>query len=120
MLQVSNASLTATDDQIEAAKLAFEGMREESSLGARTTLDVLNAEQDLLDAETSKAQAVNNRYVAAYGLLAAMGKLTAQNLNLGVVTYDPAAYYESVKSAPKISDRGAQLDKVLKSLGKTE
>lgn len=117
-LDVANASLKATEEQIRAARLAFEGMREEASLGARTTLDVLDAEQDLLDAETNRAAAVNDRFVAAYALLASMGKLTVDQLNLGIVTYDPAAYYESIKGAPRRSDRGLQLDKVLKSIGK--
>lgn len=117
-LNVAKSSLIASEDQITAARLAFEGLREEASLGARTTLDVLDAEQDLLNAETTRAGAVNDQYIAAYALMAAMGKLTVDQLNLGIVSYDPAAYYETIKSAPKVSDRGSQLDKVLKSLGK--
>ena len=77
-------------------------------------------EQDLLDAETNRASAVNDRFIAAYALMASMGKLTVDQLNLGIVSYDPAAYYESVKNAPRLSDRGLKLDKVLKSLGKSE
>ena len=115
---VAKSSLVASEEQIKASRLAFEGLREEASLGARTTLDVLDAEQDLLNAETTRAGAVNDRYIAAYALLASMGRLTVDQLNLGIVSYDPAAYYESVKSAPKRTKRGTQLDKVLKSLGK--
>lgn len=117
-LDVANASLAASEEQIRAARLAFEGLREEASLGARTTLDVLDAEQDLLDAKTNRASAVNDRFIAAYALMASMGKLTVDQLNLGIVSYDPAAYYDSVKNAPRRSDRGLKLDKVLKSLGK--
>lgn len=117
-LTVSNVSLSASEEQITASRLAFEGLREEASLGARTTLDVLDAEQDLLDAETNRAAAVNDRYIAAYTLLAQMGKLTVDQLNLGIVSYDPAAYYESIKKAPGRSDRGLKLDKLLESLGR--
>ncbi len=94
-------------------------MREEAKLGARTTLDVLNAEQELLDAQANQISAVSREFVAAYRLLAAMGLLNVDHLNLAVEKYDPEAYYEKVKTAPAIlSKRGRQLDKVLRSLGK--
>ena len=117
-LDVAGASLVAAREEVRAAELVFEGMKEEASLGARTTLDVLEAEQDLLDAETNRAAAVNDRFVAAYALLAEMGRMTARDLGLGLALYDPAAYYNSVKDAPGLSERGVQLDKVLKALGK--
>ncbi len=117
-LDVAGASLVAAREEVRAAELVFEGIREEASLGARTTLDVLEAEQDLLDAETDRAAAVNNRFVAAYALLAEMGRMTARDLGLGIALYDPAAYYNSVKDAPGLSKRGAKLDKVLEALGK--
>lgn len=94
-------------------------MREEATLGARTTLDVLNAEQELLDAQASQISASANEVVARYALLAAMGQLTVGDLRLNVQQYDPAAYYNMVKTAPtKRSKQGQQLDKVLKSLSK--
>ena len=117
-LDVAGASLVAAREEVRAAELVFEGMREEASLGARTTLDVLEAEQDLLDAETDRAAAVNNRFVAAYALLAEMGRMTARDLGLGIALYDPAVYYNSVKDAPGLSKRGAKLDKVLEALEK--
>lgn len=119
-LVVAKAELQATEQQIRAARVAFRGVREEARLGARTTLDVLNAEQELLDAQASKISAQTDRYVAVYKLLAAMGLLTVDHLRLGIATYDPAAYYDAVKSAPTygVSPQGQKLDSVLKALGK--
>ena len=116
-LVAARASLAASERQIRAARVAFQGVREEATLGARTTLDVLDAEQDLLDAETNRISARADQYIAAYQVLESMGLLTAQRLGLPVQIYDPAAYYNLVKSAPtKRSRQGQQLDKVLRSL----
>jgi outer membrane protein len=118
-LSSQRASLAASEQRIEASRIAFNGVREEAALGARTTLDVLDAEQDLLDAETSRISAEANVYIAAFGVLQSTGRLTAEQLNLGVQTYDPTAYYNLVKDAPTArSKQGQQLDKVLKSLQK--
>jgi outer membrane protein len=117
VLEVARSTGEATDRQIEAAGVAFRGVREEASLGARTTLDVLNAEQELLDARVSRISTQIDEQIASYSLLAAMGKLTATALDLGVKTYDPSEYYNLVKSAPRAkSKQGAALDRVLKSL----
>ncbi len=119
-LSVANAGLQATAQQIRASRVAFRGVREEASLGARTTLDVLNAEQELLDAQSAQISAQTDRYVAIYSLLSAMGLLTVDHLQLGIATYDPAAYYNAVKNAPSfgVSAQGERLDNLLKSLGK--
>ena len=117
-IEVAKASIESSQEQVRAARLAYEGLREEAQLGARTTLDVLNAEQNLFDAETNLATALNDQFISAYSLLAAMGKLTVKDLKLGIVTYDPAAYYESIKDAPRESGRGLKLDKVLQAIGK--
>ena len=83
------------------------------------TLRGIDIFQELLDAQANRITAVSNQYVAAYGLLAAMGQLTAQKLRLNVQVYDPTAYYNQVQRAPsKISSQGRQLDQVLKSLGR--
>jgi outer membrane protein len=117
--QVARATIEATDRQIRAAEVAFRGVREEATLGARTTLDVLDAEQELLDARAARIAAQSNLNVAAYQILAAQGALTAQNLGLRVQIYDPAAYYNQVKDGPaRLSPQGRQLDKVLRRLGK--
>jgi len=119
-LTVAQASLAASTEQVRAATVAFRGVQEEATLGARTTLDVLNAEQELLDARAAQISADTNRVQAIYTLLGAMGLLTVKHLGLGVVTYDPAAYYDAVRDAPTryVSPQGDKLDRVMKSLGK--
>jgi outer membrane protein len=117
LLDVARASGEATDRQIEAASVAFRGVREEAALGARTTLDVLNAEQELLDARVTRISTSIDEQIAAYTILASMGKLTAVSLELGVKTYDPTEYYNLVKTAPIAkSKQGKALDRVLKGL----
>jgi len=118
-LTVAAASIEASDREIRAAQTAFDGVREEANLGARTTLDVLDAEQNLLGARTNRVSAEATRYIGVYELLAAMGLLTVDHLGLGIPTYDPAAYYNAVKNAPATSTQGRKLDRVLKSIGKT-
>ncbi|MHA6266974.1 TolC family outer membrane protein [uncultured Aliiroseovarius sp.] len=119
-LAIAAASLEATERQIRASRVALRGAREEATLGSRTTLDVLNAEQELLDAEASRIAAQSNQYLAAYSLLSSMGLLTAEHLKLGVVTYDPEAYFNTVQSAPvhRVSPQGKRLDSLLEALGK--
>ena len=98
--------------------MRFDGIREEATLGARTTLDVLDAEQDLLDARAALISAQVDQTIAAYAVLASVGQLTAEALNLAVPRYDPAEYYNLVKTAPSTSEQGADLDRVLRALGK--
>ncbi|MEL6913495.1 MAG: TolC family outer membrane protein [Pseudomonadota bacterium] len=120
-LAVARASLVASDEQIRAATVAFRGVREEATLGARTTLDVLDAEQELLDARAARVTAAASEFRAVYGILQATGQLTAQALALPVQLYDPAGYYDLVRNAPQYlpnSEAGARLDRVLESLGK--
>jgi len=117
LLDMARASRKATEEQIRASQVAFDGTKEEATLGARTTLDVLNAEQDLLNAKASLITALVDEQVAAYRLLAQMGQLTVDHLNLPVQKYDPDAYYNHVKDAPAASDQGKALDRVLKALG---
>jgi outer membrane protein len=116
-LAVFAASIEASDRQIRAAQTAFDGVREEATLGARTTLDVLNAEQELLDARAARLEAEAGRYVAVYQVLSAMGLLTVDHLNLGIPTYDPEAYYDAVKDAPATSSQGKKLDAILDKIG---
>lgn len=118
-LQVARASLVASAERVRAARVAFEGVREEATLGARTTLDVLSAEQELLSAQTAQISARSEQSVAAYQLLAAQGLLTAEHLRLKVQIYDPTLYYNLAKDAPAaISQQTRQLDRVLRALQK--
>ena len=117
-VQVARATRQASEQQISAAQVAFDGVREEAQLGARTTLDVLNAEQELLDARAGQIAAQAQEVVASYALLSAMGILTADHLNLAVQQYDPSAYYNMVKDAPlPFSEQGRALDRVLDAIG---
>ncbi|MGB7319593.1 MAG: TolC family outer membrane protein [Planktotalea sp.] len=117
-LRVSAASRDASERQIRAARVAFRGVREEANVGSRTTLDVLNAEQELLDAQFNLIGVQTDEFIAAYAALASMGLLTAKHLNLPVQQYDPAAYYNLVKDAPARSVQGEKLNRVLRALGK--
>ncbi|MFD1883248.1 TolC family outer membrane protein [Paracoccus pacificus] len=117
-ISVARAQIQAINEQIAAAQLAYDGVREEATLGARTTLDVLDAEQSLLEARANKITADADLQLAHYQLLSAMGLLTVENLKLGIPTYDPSAYYNSVKNAPHTSTQGQSLDRVLRAIGK--
>jgi outer membrane protein len=119
-LAVAIASIDATDRQVRAAQLALEGVREELQLGARTTLEVLDQEQELLDAQTNRVSSGVDRVVAIYEVLDSIGLLTADHLGLNVPVYDPAAYYNAVKDAPGylVSPQGEKLDRVLRSIGR--
>ena len=92
-LQVAQASIVSGREQVRAAQVAFEGVQEEAKLGARTTLDTLDAEQEVLEARTDLVSSIRNEYVAAYAVLAAMGLMTAEHLNLGVPIYNPDVNY---------------------------
>jgi outer membrane protein len=116
-LAVQVASIQASDQQIRAAQTAFDGVREEATLGARTTLDVLDAEQELLNARAARLEAEAGRYIGVYQILGAMGLLTAQHLKLGVPTFDPESYYKAVRNAPATSARGKKLDQILEKIG---
>ncbi|TYB87602.1 TolC family outer membrane protein [Oceaniovalibus sp. ACAM 378] len=119
-LAVSRASLSASDEQVRASTVAFRGVQEEATLGARTTLDVLNAEQELLNARAARITSDTDQVTSVYTLLAAMGLLTVEHLGLDIVTYDPNAYYNAVRDAPTrfVSPQGEKLDRIMKSLGK--
>ncbi|MFQ6552601.1 TolC family outer membrane protein [Aestuariibius insulae] len=118
ILQSARASQIAVDQQIRAAEIAFRGIREEATLGARTTLDVLDAEQDLLDARSRRISADADEVIAVYQILQSMGLLTADHLGLGIQSYDPAAYYNLVNEAPVVrSEQGRALDRVLRAIG---
>ena len=119
-LAVAIASIDASERQVKAAQLALEGVREELKLGARTTLDVLDQEQELLDAQTSRVSAEADRHIAVYQVLDSMGLLTAERLGLNVPIYDPAAYYNAVKDGPtyNVSPEGKKLDRVLRAIGR--
>lgn len=97
--QAANAVIESSQSAVSAAELSLEGVRAENSIGNRTILDVLNAEQELLSARAQLVTARRNAYVAGFSVLAAMGKAEARDLNLdpGGVLYDPQVNYERVR-----------------------
>ncbi len=111
-LGVARASIVASQQQIEAATIAHDGVRVEATFGTRTTLDVLNAEQELLTARSNLVSAQRDEYVAAYNLLAAMGLLTVSHLQLGIPSYDPDVNYNRVQNGPVEGFDGSVLDRI--------
>jgi outer membrane protein len=94
----SKANVVSDEEQVRAARVAFEGTQEEYKVGLRTTLDVLIAQQTLRDAELALVQARHDAYVAEAGVLGAMGRLEARYLVSGVDVYDPIAAFDQVKN----------------------
>lgn len=97
VLQAATASITSAQAQVKAAQIALDGVREEAKVGQRTTLDVLDSEQILLDAKVSLVTAESDRVVASYALLSAVGRLTSKYLRLAVDEYEPTRHYEQVR-----------------------
>lgn len=91
--------LRAQETQIKAASLALEGVRREITIGARTLIDALNAEQELLDARTEVVRTRVDHIIAAFQLLQATGQLGADDLGLKVERYRPEDHYNEVRNA---------------------
>ena len=98
-LVAAKAQVEAAIRQNDAAERALEGVRNEAQAGQRTTLDVLNAEQALVNARVSLIVAQHDRVVASYSLVSAVGRLSAQELHLPVSIYDPMVHYQQVRDA---------------------
>jgi len=98
-LEAAKAQIQATQAQVTAAEIALNGVREEARVGQRTTLDVLNAQQELVNARVALVTAQRDRVVASYTLLSASGRLSAQVLGLGVPVYDPTVHYRQVRDS---------------------
>jgi outer membrane protein len=97
-LATARASLISGQAAVKAAETALAGVREEAKVGQRTTLDVLNAQQALLNARVTLVIAQRDRVVASYAALGAIGRLSAGELDLDVSLYDPGLHYEQVKT----------------------
>jgi outer membrane protein len=96
-LDAAKANIEATQANVQASEIALNGVREEARVGQRTTLDVLNAQQELVNARVSLVTAQRDRVVASYTLLAAVGRLSPQILGLHVPTYDSNVHYQQVR-----------------------
>lgn len=96
-LQTAAARVTSFESQIDASIIALEGVQREASVGSRTVLDVLDAEQELLTARVSLVRARRDKIVAMYQVKSAVGQLTARDLGLPVTLYDPRVHYQEVR-----------------------
>lgn len=96
-LTTARAAIRSRQAQVRSANIALEGVRQEADVGARTTLDVLDSEQELLDARVELVRSQRDEIVAAFQVLAATGQLTARQLGLPVQYYDPETYYGAVR-----------------------
>ena len=108
--QASKAVIESSRAAVEAAELSLEGVRAENSIGNRTIIDVLNAEQELLSSRAQLVTARRNAYVAGFSMLAAMGAAEARDLNLdtGGPLYDPQVNFERVNGRLWDWDRDAE------------
>jgi outer membrane protein len=99
-LQASNAVIVSSEAAVKASALSLEGVRAENTVGNRSILDILNAEQEYLNAQVQLVSARRNAYVAGFTLLAAMGQAEARDLGLdGGVLYDPETNYKRVRNS---------------------
>jgi outer membrane protein len=99
LLSAARFQVEAAQAQVNAAQIALDGVREEYRVGQRTTLDVLNAQAELVNARTNVITAQRDRVVTSYSLLAAIGRLSAEELKLQVQAYAPEAHYNQVRDS---------------------
>jgi outer membrane protein len=95
----TKVALTATESEVHAAEVALRGVRREAQGGQRTTIDVLNAQQDLTTARSRLILAQRDRVIASYTLLSAVGRLDVHILNLDTPDYLPEVHYHQVRDA---------------------
>ena len=96
-VQTARAKIESFEAQVKASEVALEGVKREAQVGSRTVLDVLDAEQELLDSKVNLVRARRDLIVAIFDLKNATGQLLAQNLNLSVDYYDPKQHYLEVR-----------------------
>ena len=105
-LDSARSRVTSFSAQVKANEVALNGVRQEALVGSRTTLDVLNAEQELLNSQVNLISAKHDVQVGYYGVLSGIGRLTARSLGLPVEYFDEEKYYNDVGSR-WIGDWGA-------------
>lgn len=96
--RAAQSRIISNQAQVDANEIALDGVRQEAAVGSRTTLDVLDAEQELLDARVQLVRAERQEYVAGFELLASTGGLNVTALDLPVEKYDPERHYDKVKN----------------------
>jgi outer membrane protein len=95
----TKVALRAAESEVKSAEIALQGVRREAQGGQRTTIDVLNAQQDLTNARTRQITAQRDRVIASYTLLSAVGRLDIHTLNLNTPDYSPDVHYHQVRDA---------------------
>jgi outer membrane protein len=98
-LVAGKAQVQSAQSQVTASEIALNGVREEAKAGQRTTLDVLNAQQALVNARVALVTAQHDRVVASYSVLNTVGRLSPQVLNLATTVYDPSVHYHQVRDS---------------------
>jgi TolC family type I secretion outer membrane protein len=98
-LQTARAQIRSFETSVRAAEIALEGVRQENQVGARTILDILDAEQELLDAKVNLVRSQRDDIVAGVAVLSAIGRLTARDLELAVDVYNPETDYLKVRDS---------------------
>src|SRR4029077_19008379 len=98
-LEAAREQILATHAQVASAEIALNGVREEARVGQRTTLDVLNAQQELVNARTALVTAQHDRVVASYTLLNRIGELNLPKLPIFTPLHDPMVHYQQVRDA---------------------
>jgi outer membrane protein len=98
-LQAAKSQVSSAQSQVTASETALNGVREEARVGQRTTLDVLNAQQALVNARVALVTAQHDRVVASYSVLSAIGRLSPQVLKLNTTIYDPSVHYQQVRDS---------------------
>ena len=106
-LIAAQARIVALNSQVRAALIALDGVSQEATVGSRTVLDVLDAEQELLNAQVGLVGAQRDEVVAHFDLVAAVGGLTARGLSLPVDPYDEKEYYTTIRNKWWGLDTGA-------------
>ncbi len=96
-LDSAKAVIQSASAAVKAAEIALDGVREEAKVGQRTTFDILQQQQILLNARVTLVTAERDRVVASYAVMGAIGRLSAANLGLDVATYDPTIHFDQVK-----------------------
>lgn len=96
-MMAARAQIESDQSQVRASKIALDGVKEEEKVGQRTILDVLDAEQEFLEAQVTLVSRKRDKVVASYSLLTAIGRLNANFLQLPVEKYDSTAHYNRTK-----------------------
>jgi outer membrane protein TolC len=97
-LKTARAQIGSIKAAIKANTIALEGVREEAKVGARTVLDILDAEQEYLDSRVALVRAQRDEFVAGYELMSAIGRLSVAHLRLDVTPYDTEQHYREVRN----------------------